>query len=235
MARNIGGNPIGTLVRFAAAQDRSEPGEWHEVIGVVRNLGLTPTARGEADFMYLPLAAADAPLVVVRVSGDAESFAPRLRAVAVKADPELRLNGLLSLAEIIRREELSTIHATLGGLGVLLLAIILSAASLHALMAVSVAQRTREIGVRLAIGASPRAVLNAMFARAAKQVGAGIVMGNALVVAVLVMSSDRVRPGALLPALMIASLVMAAVGLGACLVPARRALRVQPPEALKQS
>ena len=51
MARNIDGNVIGARVRFAAVGEE-QPGPWHEVIGVVPNFDLTPTERGEADFMY---------------------------------------------------------------------------------------------------------------------------------------------------------------------------------------
>jgi putative ABC transport system permease protein len=103
-------------------------------------------------------------------------------------------------------------------------------------MSVSVALRTREIGIRLAIGANPRAVLAALFGRAAKQIGAGIVIGNVLVLLLLSnLGIEEVRISALIPPMLIASTVMALVGLAACLVPGRRALRVQPTVALKEA
>ncbi len=237
MARNIGGNPVGVRVRFAAAPD-VDPGPWSEVVGVVGNLGLTPTGRGEADFMFLPVSAADAAFVAVRVNGDAASFSPQLRAIATQVDPGLRLYDVMSLREVIRREDLPMIQIMLIGVGVVLLAIILSAASLYALMSVAVARRTREIGIRVAIGATPRAVLSSLFARAAAQVGVGIIIGNALFVLLLTIVVDDLQPG-LIPRfillMIIASLAMALVGVAACLVPGRRALRVQPTKALKEA
>jgi hypothetical protein len=235
MARNIGGNAIGVRVRFAAAGEE-EPGPWHEVIGVAGNIGLTPTARGEADFMYTPLSAAEASWMVLRVNGDADTYAQRLRTLAMQVDPSLRLHDVLSLREKIRREDQGMVTLVLIGIAIVLLIVALSAASLYALMSVAVALRTREIGIRVAIGASSLAVLNALFRRVATQVGIGVVAGNIIVATMLnVMMEDVIRPGAVLPPMAAASLVMLLVGLGACLVPARRALRVQPTEALKEA
>jgi hypothetical protein len=233
MARNMGGNAIGVRVRFAAVGEE-EPGPWHEVIGVASNFGLTQTGRGEADFMYTPLSAAEASWMVLRVSGNADAYAQRLRTVAVQVDPSLRLHDVVSLREKIRREDQGTISMVLIGIAVVLLIVALSAASLYALMSVAVALRTREIGIRVAIGASSRAVLTALFRRVATQVGIGVVAGNIIVGMVLnMMMEDIIRPGAVLPPMAAASLVMLLVGLGACLVPARRALRIQPTDALK--
>ncbi len=232
LARNIGGNPLGVRVRFAA-DDGGEAGRWHEVVGVARNLGLTPTGEGEADYLYVPASGEEAEFVMLRVHGNATAFEPRLRALAFEVDPALRLMDVQPLREVIREEYLPVIQGVLAGNGIVLLIIILSAASLYALMSVSVALRTREIGVRLAIGASPRAVLLALFRRAATQVGIGLVAGNIVVAALLYMMADEVRPGVVLPPLGVATVAMLLVGLGACLLPARRALRVQPTEALK--
>jgi ABC-type antimicrobial peptide transport system permease subunit len=237
MAQNIGGNPVGARVRFAASAD-DEAGPWNEVVGVVGNLGLTPTGLGEADFMFLPASVADAPFVVVRVNGDAASFAPQLRTIAMQVEPGLRLQNVMTLREVLRREDRSIIQGTLIGIGVVVLAIILSSASLYALMSVAVARRTREIGIRVAIGATPRAVLSSLFARAAAQVGVGIVIGNVIFVLVLSIFIDEMPPDAIprfMRLMLVASAAMALVGVAACLVPGRRALRVQPTVALKEA
>src|SRR5438105_15613629 len=65
---------------------------------------------------------------------------------------------------------------------VLLVALVFSAAGLYALMAVAVARRTREIGIRIALGATARHVLCSVFARAGRQLGGGIIAGNSLIV-----------------------------------------------------
>jgi len=232
MARNLGGNPIGTRVRVAAA-DGAEPGPWQEVIGVVRNFGLTPTDRGEADYMYTPVSATEAPWMVLRVNGRADAYAQRLRTLALEVDPSLRLHDVLPLRESIRREDQGIISMVLIGIGIVLLVVALSAASLYALMSVAVALRTREIGIRVAIGASSRAVLSSLFRRVAAQVGIGIVAGNILVAVLLNIMIGDIRPAVVLPPMAAASLVMLVVGLCACVAPALRALRIQPTEALR--
>jgi ABC-type antimicrobial peptide transport system permease subunit len=64
---------------------------------------------------------------------------------------------------------------------ILLTAVVFSAAGLYALMAVAVQRRTREIGIRIALGATPRRVLGSVFARAGRQLGGGIIAGNSLI------------------------------------------------------
>jgi putative ABC transport system permease protein len=226
LAKNVGGNPLGVRLRYAARDD-NQPGPWYEVVGVVRNLDTEPTNRGEADFLYIPASAADAyPLAVaMKVNGDPWSFAPRLRALATHVEPELRLYDVLPLEEVIRRRDRPFIQAHLAGIGIVLLAILLSAASLYALMSVAVARRTREIAIRVAMGASRRGVLAAVLRRAAVQIGAGLFLGN-LFVGVLVSEG--------MLSMLTISASMALVGLFACLVPARRAMRIEPTVALKQ-
>ena len=115
---------------------------------------------------------------------------------------------------------------------VLLVAVVFSAAGLYALMAVAVARRTREIGIRIALGATPRHVLRSVFTRAGRQLGGGIITGNSLIL-LLARRADSLTAD-LLVSSVITSVIMAAVGVLACAAPARRALRVQPIEALRQ-
>ena len=117
--------------------------------------------------------------------------------------------------------------------GVLLVALVFSAAGLYALMAVAVARRTREIGIRIALGASPRQVLRSVFARAGRQLGGGIVAGNGLIL-LLAWRAESLTAD-LVVSTVITSVIMAAVGMLACASPARRAVRIQPTEALRQS
>jgi ABC-type antimicrobial peptide transport system permease subunit len=99
-------------------------------------------------------------------------------------------------------------------------------------MAVAVARRTREIGIRIALGASSRRVLGSVFARAGRQLGGGIIAGNSLIL-LLAWRADSLTAD-LLVSSVITSVIMAAVGVLACAAPARRALRIQPTEALRQ-
>ena len=116
---------------------------------------------------------------------------------------------------------------------VLLVAVVFSAAGLYALMAVAVARRTREIGIRIALGASPRQVLRSVFARAGRQLGGGILAGNSLIL-LIAWRADSLTAD-LVVSSVITSVIMATVGVLACAAPARRALRIQPTEALRQT
>src|SRR5688572_7374631 len=93
---------------------------------------------------------------------------------------------------------------------VLLVALVFSAAGLYALMAVAVARRTREIGIRIALGADSRHVLGSVFARAGRQLGGGIIAGNGLIL-LLAWRADSLTAD-LLASTLITSVIMAVVG-----------------------
>ena len=232
LALNLGGNPLGARIRFTEAGPDWPVSPWYEVVGVVRDVqDATPE-----DFVFQPTSAADLnPLnVAIHTRGAAAAFAPRLRAIATQVEPGLRLYDLHSLDEVLRLRERPAIQLMMVTLSVVLAILALSAAALYSLMSVAVTRRTREIGIRLAIGASPRAVLGALFARAALQVGIGIVLANALLPALMtVLGISELKLNIVLGAMLIASVGMLLVGLIACGIPARRALRIQATEAMR--
>jgi predicted permease len=232
-ARNIGGNPLGVRIRFAPHRGK-EAGPWHEVVGVVKNFGMDPTDRGEADFMFTPASPADVEIVTlaVRVNQSIPDFAQRITRIAARVDPGIRTYDVLPLKEVIRRRDLPGIIAALGLTGVVFMGMVLSAAGLYSLMAVAVARRTREIGIRVAMGATARGVLAAVFARSAFQLGVGILVGNLLVLTLASVASKKLQLEVLVPMAAV-SAFMVLVGTAACAVPAMRALKVQPTEALK--
>jgi putative ABC transport system permease protein len=233
--REIGTSPVGARVRTLPRRDVAEPGPWHEIVGVTTDLGMDPTDRGEAEYMYRAVSVAelDPVVVAVRVAGDAAPLAPRVATLVRQVDPGLQLRDVMTLHEIIARRQTPRVVATLVFGIVLLMALTFSAAGLYALMAVAVQRRTREIGIRIALGANPQRVLRTVFARAGRQLGGGIVAGNAVILFI----AWRVGGGidaSIVIALVVMSVIMAAVGVLACAAPARRALRVQPTEALRQ-
>lgn len=235
LAKRIGGNPIGVRLRTAADGEDEEKQPWHEVVGVAGDVGLEPTAEGEAEVIYTPASIATLsgpPQMIVRVRGDAASFERTLRETAARVAPDLRLYEVMTLEEFIRLEAIDGVLMAASVLIPVVLVLLLSAAALFALMSVAVARRTREIGIRLAIGASPRALLAALFKRAALQIGAGIVVGNLLVLALMSVIEDEFNSVPTALPMLAASLIMVIVGLAACFVPARRALAVQPTEAV---
>jgi ABC-type antimicrobial peptide transport system permease subunit len=123
------------------------------------------------------------------------------------------------------------------------IAVLLSLAGIYAVLSFAVARRTREIGVRVALGASNRAVITAIFRRPLIQVAAGVAVGT-LFVGVLVtllaappdsvVADTSVVSSALRVLMLIGyAAMMFGVCMLACIVPTRRALRVQPTEALR--
>jgi putative ABC transport system permease protein len=233
--RVVGGNPVGLRVRTLPRGSEREPGPWHEIVGVVTDRGaMFPADWGASAHIYRATSAAeiDPVVVAVRVTGNAALLAPRVAALARQVDAGLHLRDIVTLDDVVAQEHRRMVGGVVVFGGVLLVALVFSAAGLYALMAVAVQRRTREIGVRIALGANSRLVLRTVFARTSRQLGGGIVAGNGIVLLVA-WRHDAVTPD-LLAALAIMSVVMAAVGLLACAVPARRALRVQPTEALRQ-
>ena len=233
--RVVGRNPVGARIRTLQRGSERELGPWHEIVGVVTDLEmLFPADWGGAAYLYraASVAEVDPVVVAVRVAGDAAPLAPRVAALAQQVDAGLHLRDIVTLDDIVAQEQIRMVVGSVVFGSVLLVALVFSAASLYALMAVAVQRRTREIGIRIALGATPRRVLGSVFTRAGRQLGGGIIAGNSLIL-LLAWRADSLTAD-LLVSSVITSVIMAAVGVLACAAPARRALRIQPTEALRQ-
>jgi hypothetical protein len=234
-ARVVGRNPVGARIRTVRRGPERALGPWHEIVGVITDFEMLFAADWNgAAYIYRAASPAEIdPLVIaVRVAGDAAPLAPRVAALARQVDAGLQLRDIVTLEEIVAQQRAPGIFGIVVVSTILLVAVVFAAAGLHALMAVAVARRTREIGIRIALGANPRRVLGTVFARAARQLGGGIIAGNSLIL-LLAWRADSLTAD-LFVSSVITSVVMAAVGVLACAAPARRALRVQPTEALRQ-
>jgi hypothetical protein len=230
--RVVGKSPVGVRIRTLERRGdgvSDEPGPWREIVGVVTDLWTFPADWSEAAYIYRAASVAelDPVVVAVRVAGAAAPLAPRVAALARPVDAGLQLRDIVTLDDIVAQEQIRMVFGS-----VLLVALVFSAAGLYALMAVAVARRTREIGIRVALGANPRHVLGSVFARAGRQLGGGIVAGNSLIL-FFAWRADSLTTD-LLVSSVITSVIMAAAGVLACAAPARRALRIQPTEALRQ-
>jgi hypothetical protein len=230
----VGRNPVGARVRTIQRGTERETGPWHEIVGVVTDLWTFHADWGGAGYVYRAASAeeVDPVVVAVRVAGDAAPLAPRVAALARQVDAGLHLRDIVTLDDIVAQERTRMVGGSVVFGSVLLVAVVFAAAGLYALMAVAVARRTREIGIRIALGATPRGVLRTVFARAGRQLGGGIIAGNGIIL-LLAWRSDSLTTG-LLVSSVITTVIMAAVGVLACAAPARRALRIQPTEALRQ-
>ena len=230
-ARHVlgGRNPIGQRIRVVGGEDESMAGkEWYEIVGMVRDFGWQLPQPQEQAAMYHPrLPTPGARLsLAVRVR-DPEAFAPRLRGVAAGVDPTLRLTDVQPLAQVGGGEARMNWTLTSVAWLVSLTVLLLSATGIHSLVSFTVARRTREIGIRAALGARPRRIVVGIFSRAFLQVSAGVIAGSALASLFGLGSARQIL------LLLAADAVMMLVGLAACAVPLRRALSISPTEALR--
>ena len=230
-----GASPVGHRFRFAGATPET-PEPWVEIVGMVRDVGMTPTDLGEAPYLFRPASPATTrPLVMgVRAAGDPAALAPAVRAIATELDVTLRPDDLGVLDDFVWRVDVPMVVIASTIASVVVLGLFLSAAGIFALMSVSVARRTREIGLRGALGATPARLLGHIFRRALILVGSGVAAGIGVLL-LFAWLSPELDVAPIAGALLFTSAIMLTVGLLACAEPARRALRIQPTDALKES
>jgi putative ABC transport system permease protein len=222
-----GQSPIGRLIRYPRRP--GEEGErWHEIVGVVEGMDRA-VGPGTPVGVYHPLRPWDHPSlqVYIHAAGIPATLAPQVHDVVAAVDPALGIADVRPLDEVFRPVERAgaVLAATLSVVALIILLFALM--GIYALMSFAVAQRAREIGIRAALGADPRRIVTAIFSRGLMQVGLGILLGAALVSLTVARSPEGLR---LVAGVAVA---MAAVGLIGCVVPAARALRIQPVEALR--
>jgi putative ABC transport system permease protein len=229
--RNVLGdrNPIGQRIRVVSGEIDSLSGEeWYEIVGMVKDFGWQLPRPEEQSAMYRPrLPSADAGLnLAVRVR-DPDAFASRLRTIAAEVDPTIRLSNVQGLAKAGGGEAQSNWALTAVAWLIGCIVLLLSATGIHSLMSFTVSRRTREIGIRAALGAVPSRIVAGIFGRAFLQISLGLIAGSALAA---LWGLDSVRQVMLLLA---ADGIMLVVGLSACAMPLRRALSIDPTEALR--
>ena len=230
--------PVGARVR-QTAENGLPAGPWLEIVGVVRDLTVDTGQSDESSFLYLPTTAgAVLPIhVAVHVKGDTTAAIARLRSVAAGVDPTLRLDNIRTIDQVAAQMAIVLDFFVRIGSGIAIVALLLSTAGVYALMSFTVARRTPEIAIRLALGANANRVVLSTFSRALIQVTLGVLVGcvpgGALV---SLFAPELVRgSGVWMTIGTCAGVIafMAAVTVLACAVPARRALRIQPADALK--
>jgi predicted permease len=247
-------NPIGRRVRFSRrprVDEVATPQPWMEIVGVAKDLGMASSVtRQRPSGLYQPMATSKAPsinMVVHVANGDPLSVARRVRALANAVDARMRLSQFQRL-DTVADMILWIIGLWLRITAVLTaIALLLSMAGIYAVLSFTVARRTREIGVRVALGASRRRIVTAIFRRPLIQVGAGVIAGGFLVGLITVVLSAPPDSGSAGLAAAARAFTLGQVGqiaafatlmmgvcLFACIVPTRRALGVEPTEALRE-
>jgi putative ABC transport system permease protein len=186
---------------------------------------------------YLPMSqeSSDAAHVVIRASADPGSVAVAARDILRRSDPDVALGGLENfehhLSNTVAADRFNSILLSLFAA----LALVLAVAGVYGVFSYVVTQQTREIGVRMALGARPGQMMRLILSRGAALAAAGAAIGLAgawFLMTLLEQQLYGIQPRD--PATFaVAAIVLVAVAVCACAIPARRAMRVDPLTALR--
>ena len=194
-----------------------------------------PGTRGGEPRIFMPGVRTTSHLLV-RTRGPAEALLPAIRAAAVDEAPALPIVSAQTIAAVEASERRSVFTAIYAAGGTGALALLLSAIGLYAVVAFAVGQRVREIGIRTALGAGSRQVVRLFVGRGLRLCFFGLVIGLALGIGggrVLSAVEGREPPAGTLGLAVLVAMFVIGVALLASWIPARRAARIDPLEALR--
>jgi len=238
-AKYLGAAPLGVMVPNLG-MCRGNGDRW-QVVGVVEDMRQGAVTELPQPELFLPVrqtactsAVAD-PILIVRSSGDPVPYASILRDLVKQEAPTLALDSVMTMDDRVMTSlaRPRTYALLLAGFAAFALAI--AGVGLFGVLSYTVAQRTREIGVRTALGAQARDIVRMVFRQGLRITGLGVVSG-------LLMSAAAARSLSTFlfgvtafdtTSFVVVPLILAAVAIAACLVPARRAARVDPLQALR--
>ncbi|HET8553970.1 MAG TPA: ADOP family duplicated permease [Rhodanobacteraceae bacterium] len=242
-----GGHALGKTIRVHGVGAAMRLARIVGVVGATYQMG---PLQPRQPVLYVPLAQVPEPMmalfrsleplrVALRGHGNMADWRAGIREALAEIAPEQPIANMRSLHSIVRTTT-ATARLSLWLIGLFAgLALLLAAAGLYAVMAVAVAAREREFGVRMALGAAPLRLLRLVLRGGLSQIVIGLVIGVGVALALSRVSSALLmnllgRNGAVDPVAMAAvCMLLAIAGLLACLIPALRAARVQPMHALR--
>jgi predicted permease len=225
-------NPLGKRVSF-----RGRQGPWREIVGVVRDSRYGALGEAALPVAYMPLSQnhETGMTLYVRTSVSPASLIGSLRREIQAIEPHLPLANIQTMMDTIGASLYAArmgawLLAVFGGLALLLAAI-----GIYGVLSFSISRRTREMGIRLALGAEARDVFRLVVRDGMLLVGVGVTIGllGGLAGARSLASFLYGVPTSDLATFATMTLVLGAVALVACVIPARRAMRVNPIAALR--
>ena len=240
--RRMGGrNPIGQRIRFWIGTSAGGEFEdrWYEVVGVVGPLGMNVAMPEQDAGVYLPAAPGEIhPLrLAVHLAVEPESFIPTARGILSDVDASAVLEPPRPLDRVVQSMWYFYIGSVIALAIVLGILVTLAASGIYAIMSFAVSERTREIGIRSALGERKSTVALRVGRRSLVQIALGAVLGMPLAMSLYRLTqlgySQRVATFGFGMAFAAAVGVAIVIGTLACLSPTRRALSIQPTEALK--
>jgi macrolide transport system ATP-binding/permease protein len=230
-------DPLGTLIRIAGVDGDLLPDSWLRVVGVAPAVRQSAADGIHPDpVVYLPSRSAprSTAAVIVRAQGDPAALTPGIRDAIRQLDPSLPVDRVMTMTEAMRQAQWNgrISRVLLNGIGTI--ALLLALVGLYAVTAHSVRLRRKELGIRIALGATRRDVGALVLRRAMMQLGIGLAAGVGATVAFdRLFTTDALRltdPIVLWPT--VAAIVL--VGAVASMAPASRAVRLDPVFALRE-
>ena len=228
------GSPIGQRIRIGG-RDSSNP--WMTIVGISGTTFSGDPEQPREPAYYVPLWQHNSPFVslAVRTAGEPMALTSAVRKAVASLNADIPLYWVYSMDEALARPTwyirvFGTLFMILG-----LIALFIAAVGLYAVMAFSVSRRTREVGIRMALGAGARDVIGLIFRQGAWQMGVGMLLGLGFAASVaqlmsVILFEVKPRDPAIFGGVVA---VLVASGLVACLIPAHRATRVDPLLALR--
>jgi len=227
-------NPVGKRFRLKSANDA-----WVEIVGVAKTSKYIFIAEPPTDFLYLPYRqnTAQRMMLVAQSTGDAAALAAPLRDVVHGLDVNMPLSNVRTMEQLYQMRAISIFNVLVTMVGAMgLMGLALSIVGLYGLVAYSATRRTREIGIRMAIGATAPTVLRMVLGQGVALALTGLIVGLAGSVGAGELLNAAFPGGNdqrdLMALVMVAPVVLAVTVL-ATYIPARRASRVNPMEALR--
>jgi putative ABC transport system permease protein len=239
MARQYwpGENLVGRRFKMGGPDDK---GPWLEIVGLVadvRQMGLDEPVKAEMYFPYQQINDTwNMPRdLAIRTNGNPSSLVDPVRQIIREVDPDQPVSNVATMAEVLGTEAAQRRMGMIMLVGFALLALLLASLGIYGVLAYFVTQHTNEIGVRQALGATPRDILFLVLKKGMGLTLIGVAIGLASAFALTrLMSSLLFGVKASDPLTFVAvPLLLALVALLACYIPARRATKVDPLVALR--
>ena len=237
MAREMwpGQDPIGKRIKFPGSEKNPQP--WRTVIGIVGDVKQYALDRKDPMQIYLPEAQFPTSFMtlVVHTSSDPKTLIAAVRTEIHEMDKDQAVYNIATMEQLLAESISLRRFSTLLLMSFAGVALMLSGVGIYGVISYSVTQRTHEIGVRMALGASRRDIIHLVVRQGMAMTLAGVGIGLIATFALTrVMESLLFNVSATDPAtLIIVPVALTIVALGACFVPARRAAKVDPMVALR--
>lgn len=229
-----GKDPLGRRIRDGRFGTTNA---WMTIVGVVPNTFSGDLSQPERPTYYMPLSQHHTPFVSLAVltTGDPMAITSRARDAVARLNPDIPLYWVYPMDDALARplwyvRTFGTLFMIFGAI-----ALFLAATGLYAVMSFSVSRRTREVGIRMALGAQAGQVTRMVFRQGASQLAIGLVLGLAIAIVIgratsVILFGVTPRDPQVFGGVIV---VLAVAGMLACLIPARRATRVDPLTALR--